>query len=673
MVRAACLAFVLLSFAVEAPQGPATQPPTQAQQRPVFRGGTHFVRVDAYPTTKDGKIVEGLAAGDFAITEDGKPQTIESFDFISFPTFTPETERRDPVSQRAGYDTAADPRYRMFVILLDTEYVERCAKEVGGRSDLAVRMHNIQQPLAQFLDRVLGPMDLFGFLTTKNSAKDLVLGQKTTSVQAQIADLVRATMIERDPELEQLEVCGQCVESLKIRYSLDRTYVALESLVEQLGSLREERKNVIFVADDLPRVAPTLGFNGSSFPKAGITGGRVGIGDSGNLPGKDRFCTGEVERLAAMDFDQRYRELLKVAREQNVAFYTITPSGLQPLGGFRAEHAAPPTAARQFAVLRANENVSVLAHETDGIAIVDTNDLGGGMKRIADDLAAYYVLGYYTTNTTWDGGLRTIKVRLKSSGETIRARRQYRAPTQKEINDLAAKPAPATRGVARPPTDRETALAVLERSSRPFAAYTALNGTTLTVVTELTPSSIQNGRWKAGADIEIVASGAGGATLGSSRGKIEAGEYSAVVPLTIDAGKPPARISLTLMGKGERPANDWLNLVLPNGSLVGEPLAYRSASRIATRPIAAFEFARNERIRIEWPILAPSLDRREVRLLDHAGKPLPVEIPLSEDQARKSLTVDMSLSGLPHGDYLFDLTAGSGGATEDRLLAIRIK
>ena len=28
---------------------PAQPPPTQAQQRPVFRGGTHFVRVDAYP------------------------------------------------------------------------------------------------------------------------------------------------------------------------------------------------------------------------------------------------------------------------------------------------------------------------------------------------------------------------------------------------------------------------------------------------------------------------------------------------------------------------------------------------------------------------------------------------------------------------------------------------
>ena len=46
---------------VQGQQGTAP-PATQAQQRPVFRGGTHFVRVDAYPV-RDGKIVEDLAAG----------------------------------------------------------------------------------------------------------------------------------------------------------------------------------------------------------------------------------------------------------------------------------------------------------------------------------------------------------------------------------------------------------------------------------------------------------------------------------------------------------------------------------------------------------------------------------------------------------------------------------
>src|SRR5687768_7378600 len=86
---------------------PQEPPQTAAQQRPVFRGGTHFVRVDAYPT-QDGKIVENLKAEDFEILEDGKPQQIDSVDFVRFDTFTPEAERRDPSSRREGFDMAAD-------------------------------------------------------------------------------------------------------------------------------------------------------------------------------------------------------------------------------------------------------------------------------------------------------------------------------------------------------------------------------------------------------------------------------------------------------------------------------------------------------------------------------------------------------------------------------------
>ena len=79
-----------------------------------------------------------------------------------------------------------------------------------------------------------------------------------------------------------------------------------------------------------------------------------------------------------------------------------------------------------------------LANETDGIAIVNTNDLSGGMKKIADDLAASLPAQGIPTNTKFDGGLRSIKVRLKASGKTVRARRQYRAPTEAEIAALAA-------------------------------------------------------------------------------------------------------------------------------------------------------------------------------------------------------------------------------------------
>src|SRR4029453_13199500 len=67
------------------------------------------------------------------------------------------------------------------------------------------------------------------------------------------------------------------------------------------------------------------------------------------------------------------------------------------------------------------------------------NDLEGGMRRIADDMQAYYVLGYYTSNTTFDGQVRKIPARTKADGKAIRARRESRAPTQTEIAALASR------------------------------------------------------------------------------------------------------------------------------------------------------------------------------------------------------------------------------------------
>jgi VWFA-related protein len=662
-MRALLLTLASAVFLSGTQQGAPT--PTAAQQRPVFRGGTHFVRVDAYPS-RNGKIVEGLTPDDFEITEDGRLQKIESFDFIKYPTFTPDAERRDWSSQRGGYDLAADPRYRVFVIVVNIEYTAP-----GQSTSAAVNssIGYIQQPLIRFLDRVLGPQDVYGFLTTAQSAKDLVLGQKITSVEAQIADMWRASAIDRDEEADALLRCGPTGEAIRGRFLLDRMYTSLETLVVQLGSLRQERKNVIFVANRLDRPREDrkiLSARGPVLPKAGIVGGRVGIGDRSDYGANESMCASEVQRLALMDFDSRYRQLLREARQQNVSFFPVTPAGLQ----------APATLPEIRAVEQANDDLITLAHETDGIPIVDTNDLAGGMTKIADDLAAYYLLGYYTTNTTWDGGIRTIKVKLKTSGEVVRARRQYRAPTQAEIDALSAKAAAGGRAPSPGPssdaTARETALGVLERASRPFAAYAAVSGKTLTVIAELSSSSIQLGRWKSGADVEVEASGPNGEPAGTARGRIDGGSYAVAIPVPISGSVRPARVAVRLVGPNERPTDDWLNVAPSASGLVGDAIAYRSASRVAKRPVAAFEFARNERITVEWPVLAP-LDRREARLLDHTGKPLPVDLPLSEDSTGKVIVLDMSLSGLPHGDYLFELTAGSGGTIEKHLLAIRVK
>jgi len=57
----------------------------------------------------------------------------------------------------------------------------------------------------------------------------------------------------------------------------------------------------------------------------------------------------------------------------------------------------------------------VIAEQTGGRAFFNTNDLGGAIKRAAEDTNLTYVLGYYPENVRWDGRFRDIKVGVTDS------------------------------------------------------------------------------------------------------------------------------------------------------------------------------------------------------------------------------------------------------------------
>jgi hypothetical protein len=310
-----------------------------------------------------------------------------------------------------------------------------------------------------------------------------------------------------------------------------------------------------------------------------------------------------------------------------------------------------------------------LAKDTSGFAVPALGDVSEGLRRIAADVGTHYLLGYYTTNTKWDGKVRTIRVRLRRTGAEIRARSEYRAPTKDEISGLSAAKKPGEHIVAAPVATALSALSAV-RPSAQFFAYGALAGGTLHVTIETPAVAVEAGRWDDGASIDVIAETTGGDVVGTAHGRLPAnGRASLQVPLQ---GPRPANMFVRVHADGES-ITERVAVGADASTLVGDPLGFRSSGRGLAIPAASFVFARDERLRLEWPVLA-RIDRFDARLLDRYGLPLTFRIAV-EDQpvlGARRLVATIPFASLGRGDYVVELVATAGEKKEPHYLAVRV-
>lgn len=649
---------------------PQQQPPPQ--RPPVFRAGANFVLVDAYPVA-DGRLVEGLKAADFEIRENGKPQTIEDFEFVRVEP-SPEGDRPDPRTQAEMLEQVANPHNRAFVAYLDVYHTN-----VTGS-------HSAQRPLVDLLEQVLGPRDLFAATTPRQRPQDLVFGRKTTSLERQLADNWIWGMrhsFEQEPEERALVSCfaGLPIDAndLIARRREDKVLRHLEDLIAYLGSVREARKIVMVFTNGwlLYRPNPAAveammrkqvtDYGPPPLPGVGVGGGKLVLGERDIIPTPS--CLTEFQRLYMIENDVRMRDLLSLANRHNVTFYPVNPSGLEVFD--KAPHEPMGNLVQDMDRVRfRTDTLLTMASNTDGVAVV-TNDLRNGLRRIVDDVSAYYVLGYYSTDRNFNGGYRRIDVKVSRPGVRVRARRGYYAP---KTDVTAAEPAkPAAPAAPAGLTDALGALARL-RSDTALFVHGAIEAAEARLSIELGMSQLT--AWVAGGDLAVTATDASGATVGSATSRVDAGARSASVRVPLGA-TPAGPISFRVTGKaGASPPLDARFEAKTNPSpLLGDAVVFRAtpAGTSPLRPAADFQFRRNERVHVEWPIRG-TIERREARLLNRSGQPLAVPVTVTERDADglRTLAADLLPAPLADGDYVIELTAGGSGDPERRYVAIRV-
>ncbi len=684
--RRTCLGLIAVALTTRAAS--LQTPPAQTPQT-TFRTEANYVRVDVYPTKDDAPVLD-LTQEDFEVLEAGVPQKIEQFERVQIRGNLPQDQRIEPSSVEAGRQAAQNPRARVFVVFLDVNHVS-----VEGS-------HRIRQPLVDTLNRLIGPDDVFAVMTPEMSARDITFARRTTTIEGYLTRYWtwgERYQISKDPVEEQYRVCypgleddrgvaDEMIERRREKLSLD----AISDLSRYLRGVREERKAVLLVTEGwrLFRPNPELArMIGKRIPQTTVaidprTGRLTADQTDPGLGTSPLKCESDRQALANLDDEQDFRLLLDEANGANTSFYPIDPRGLavfdEPIGRpttglppARSTTITPP-AVDQARLVSRLESLRTLAGATDGLALVSSNDIGKGLRRVVDDLSSYYLLGYYSSGKL-DGKFHPITVRVKRPGVQVRARRGYLAATPAAVTASARAAAPAPT-VAAETAAAQTALASLAQFQResPLRVHVATgwraradggSAAAFWVVGEFAASAPE------GRDVDVTVISASGATVGRATGR--GGTRSVMVPVRVDESTPAG--SYTVRVRTEGFGVGTVQVQLPSSPDPGGAIFMRRGPTTGNKdaPAADLRFRRNERIRVDLP--APSSGPVAARLLDRVGKALPIPLTASvRDDADGSRwqTTELALAPLAPGDYLIELAGRAGGEEKRTLVAFRV-
>lgn len=388
------------------------QPPVRQapQGRATFRSGRDLVVVNVVVRDKDGKLVRGLKKDDFTVTEDNRPQTVESFDFEELDTVAepadiaeamlaaiakpaspaigavPASPAPAPLPARPVVDLS-DRRLMVLFFDLSSMQPEEVTRAVASGRDY------VQQRLS-----AADVMSIVSLGTSLNVDQDF-----TSDRSSLLAALGRLSPAEGSGFTEAPTVAAEDAPDTGNAFTADETEFNIFNTDRRLDALRS-------LADAL----------------AGIEQKKSVIYFSGGMSQQG------MDNKAAM------RAVVDRAVRANMSIYAADTRGLQalPAGGEARSASVRGQGAfsgrtmenARTSLSDSQDSLSTLAEDTGGRAFLDANDFGEVYAQVVKDTTAYYLLGYTSTNAASDGRYRRIKVGLKQPGFKLEFRSGYYAP-----------------------------------------------------------------------------------------------------------------------------------------------------------------------------------------------------------------------------------------------------
>lgn len=380
-----------------------------AQSGVTFKAVTRLVVQTVSVKDKDGHVVEGLTPNDFAVTEDGVPQTVTFAEFERLPA--PVATPAAPDVPVPGPEPLAAPPKAAVASTTSTQIATSAPGQIryGSRRLLVLYFDMTSMGQTDLLRAYAGARK---FITTQMTPADLV------AVMTFQGSAVRANIDftgDKDDLLSVLDALaagadttgngmsavsdgtsfGQDDTEFQL-FNTDRQLSALQSAVEMLRPLPEQKVLLLFAS----------GLQLS------------GIGNQAQL----RATTNAALRANVEIFPVDARGLVASAPLGDAT--QASPGGMAMFSGQTA-------GTRVTALQRSQDTLFSLAKDTGGKAMFDTNDLSLGIVEAARSITSYYIVGFYSNHTALDGKFHRVTITVTSPRATdVSYRQGYYADTE---------------------------------------------------------------------------------------------------------------------------------------------------------------------------------------------------------------------------------------------------
>lgn len=379
-------------------------------QEPTFTSNTNLVIVDANVRDKSGKVIPDLKKEDFTVLEDGKPQAISVFEFQKLegdallppvPAIKPVPDKTAAVNKPAAARTVVNVGPTSAAAAPVIRYQDRrLVAMLFDYSTMGIpEQHRIQEAALKFIREDLKPADIVAIMYAGTGPIKIV--QDFTTDRDRLEEVVKSFAIGAASELAGVAGNGgdsTTGEDTGTAFNADETEFNIFNTDKQLATLESGAKML------------------AAFPeKKALIYFSSGISKSG------------------FDNQASLEKTVNAAQRANVAIYPIDARGLvasAPAGDASAAASRGTSAltgtqmqSQRDSFNDSQETLSTLAIDTGGKLFVDDNDLALGMEKARDDIASYYIIGYYSTNLKMDGKYRRVTIKLKPE---IQAKLDYR-------------------------------------------------------------------------------------------------------------------------------------------------------------------------------------------------------------------------------------------------------